>query len=108
MRRMARVSIDPSPLAESPPPYPRRCPPQPEPKPTKEELLLEVQADEKADHEKETCSICMVNKKMVLYSPCKHLATCNTCAQQILKLEESKKQCPLCRAKIEELTNIFV
>jgi hypothetical protein len=69
-------------------------------------LELEVKADEKTDSEENQCTICVEHKKCILYGPCNHVASCNTCAQQILKM--SKKECPLCRAKIESLTQIFI
>lgn len=68
-------------------------------------LSLEVKEDTKTEDASLVCSICTEHKKCILYTPCNHIASCNTCAQQILK--SGNKKCPLCRKPIEKLTNVF-
>lgn len=71
------------------------------------QIVLEVKEDVKAkeDDKELMCVICTENKKCVLYTPCNHVSSCNTCAQQILK---TKPECPLCREPIVKLTHIFL
>lgn len=89
---------------------PRVAPSPPRRKPARasksKKPTLEKKDDEKTDNDSEACIICTEYKKCVLYTPCNHLASCNTCAQKILS--GRKRECPLCRVKIETLTHVFV
>ena len=51
--------------------------------------------------EDKLCSICLVNEKNVMFEPCRHIATCEECSQQVEKL------CPLCRAVFKKRTVVF-
>jgi len=46
------------------------------------------------------CIICCENDRDALYMPCKHNTAC-------LKCSKSLKDCPICRAKIEDTIRIY-
>ena len=50
--------------------------------------------------EETTCTICMENKKNVVFLPCGHMCTCAQCAPQV-------DRCPLCRENIVSKHNVF-
>jgi hypothetical protein len=58
------------------------------------------------------CSICLTNKKNVLYMPCNHICVCNACDEQLARdmivKEKKYRMCPLCRKKIVSKMNVFV
>ena len=54
-----------------------------------------VKSCEQAQNEKALCSICLENKKSVVFIPCKHEATCKPCSEKV-------KQCPICRTTIQD------
>ena len=60
-------------------------------------------SEEKATHDSEQCVICLDNKKVVLFRPCKHLVCCVKCAQSL----SSKPVCPTCRKEITDAETIF-
>jgi len=68
-------------------------------------LELEEKPDQEAEEDSHQCTICLTNKKCVLYAPCNHVASCNECAQKILK---GTKQCPLCREEVKAMTHIYI
>jgi len=47
--------------------------------------------------ESKNCSICLNNRKSVLFLPCKHLVTCRNCGNL-----QTVVNCPLCRADIKD------
>lgn len=47
------------------------------------------------------CSVCMNNKKNILFSPCQHVTCCARCAEQV-------SICPICREKIKQTTLVFL
>ena len=49
------------------------------------------------------CVICLDEKPNIVFGPCGHSCMCNTCCEQMKKIQQSK-QCPLCRRAI---SNIF-
>jgi hypothetical protein len=49
------------------------------------------------------CAICFVHHRNVVFMPCRHIMTCNTCA---LQLAEQHGTCPYCRQTIESATNV--
>ena len=52
------------------------------------------------------CVICWQRREAtVLYLPCKHANTCQTCAETIM--QSNPKTCPTCRAKITASIDIF-
>lgn len=48
-----------------------------------------------------TCAICMENVKNAFLRPCGHVATCMPCASQL-------RNCPICRAPIQETFQAFL
>lgn len=50
---------------------------------------------------KRECNICMDRESDTCFMPCRHLCTCESCADRILK-------CPVCRRKIEQCIKIYV
>ena len=47
-----------------------------------------------------SCSVCLENKKNILFSPCNHVACCSLCAQKC-------ETCPICRGDIDNVLEIF-
>lgn len=47
---------------------------------------------------KNLCVICMENEKVVIFIPCGHRCTCESCGDKIFSF---KKVCPICKLKIE-------
>jgi hypothetical protein len=67
---------------------------------------LNIEHDEKSnesDDERLVCQMCLSNLRNTVCIPCNHIFTCNSCA---LKLIETTKLCPYCRAEVIEFTNI--
>ena len=54
------------------------------------------------DDDRLICQICFGNLRKVVYLPCKHILTCNSCS---LKIEN--KKCPYCSTEIKEMYNIL-
>ncbi|ORC92090.1 uncharacterized protein TM35_000043040 [Trypanosoma theileri] len=48
------------------------------------------------------CSVCMERNARVLFLPCKHLATCTTCAERL-----DRRCCPMCNQPYAEKINVF-
>lgn len=72
-----------------------------------EQQLQSVQrrhADECRDRqsleEEQVCVVCSECEKTMLFLPCRHLCTCETCAGQL-------HQCPMCRANIEDRVRAY-
>jgi hypothetical protein len=49
-----------------------------------------------------TCSICLVNKKTILFESCGHFATCFKCTNIV------KKKCPICNQESQNTIRIFL
>ena len=47
------------------------------------------------------CSICLDNKKCMLFSPCNHVSSCHRCSKKI-------KMCPICREAIKDSIIIYI
>ena len=65
---------------------------------------LKEEHDEKAgegDSERLVCAICFSHRRNVVFMPCRHILTCNTCA---LRLESGN--CPYCGQKVDSATNV--
>lgn len=60
--------------------------------------------DEETEKENEQCTICCVNKKCVLFTPCNHLVSCSECSQNILN---NNGTCPVCRVDITNLVPVY-
>lgn len=61
--------------------------------------------DEPTNDKNMQCNICMENKKCVKFDPCKHVASCNSCAE---KLIQSSKKCHICKTIIEKTENVYI
>ncbi|XP_078340928.1 uncharacterized protein LOC111106726 isoform X2 [Crassostrea virginica] len=46
------------------------------------------------------CKVCLVEEVQVLFLPCRHLVTCEKCANRL-------GQCPLCRENIQDTIRVF-
>lgn len=71
----------------------------------KEAYRFEEREDSTTENDSEQCDICMDNKKCMLYNPCNHMASCNTCAKDIW---EKTKMCPICRETIQKFIYVFL
>jgi hypothetical protein len=49
-----------------------------------------------------TCSICLVNKKTVLFESCGHFATCFKCTNIV------KKKCPICNKESQHTIRVYL
>ena len=54
------------------------------------------------DNSKVICNICFTNRRNVLYIPCRHMISCNSCS---LKMD---KKCPYCCQDINEFINVYL
>jgi len=53
------------------------------------------------------CVVCLCQQKTSLFLPCKHLCACTDCAARILKGSAGKPTCPLCRAPVEQVLDVY-
>lgn len=51
------------------------------------------------------CSICMENRKNVVYTACSHLECCISCTKEIVI--NGNNECPLCRTDINDIVIIY-
>jgi len=64
-----------------------------------QQILLEklnIRADENL------CSVCMLEKKNILLSPCNHLCVCEKCSPHINFI------CPICRTPVKNILKVFL
>lgn len=68
------------------------------------ELINEIDSspDEKTTIDEHLCTICLENKKKVLFEPCRHVVSCHKCTND---LKEYK--CPMCRQNITRMVTIY-
>jgi hypothetical protein len=52
------------------------------------------------------CCICQVENSVIVFMPCKHLCTCESCYKNMR--DSSHNDCPVCRAKIKNTIKVFV
>lgn len=57
------------------------------------------------EYERYKCIVCVHRDISCLFIPCKHLCTCNECAERIRGELQSK--CPLCRREFSEIWSVF-
>jgi hypothetical protein len=57
--------------------------------------------DTRTDVQHEQCSICMENKRCVLFSSCGHIVSCWSCSADL-------HECPLCRKAIADKLKAFI
>ena len=70
----------------------------------KDERIIDDKKDEKPSIDVgDECSFCLVEKKNVVFFPCKHMCVCNGCCD-----ENVFDVCPICKEKITEKHKIFV
>jgi hypothetical protein len=55
------------------------------------------------DEENTDCVICFVNPHELVYVPCGHFCTCNSCHSKMCSM--NKRRCPMCRAEITNAVN---
>jgi len=60
---------------------------------------------EKEEEEENQCVVCMDSRKSRVLLPCLHQCVCEACAQQLLEL--GTPSCPVCRARIERIGQVF-
>ncbi|ELT95195.1 hypothetical protein CAPTEDRAFT_93478 [Capitella teleta] len=48
----------------------------------------------------DTCTVCFLGQREVVFQPCAHLVCCKDCAQCV-------KNCPVCRGMIKDVIKIF-
>jgi hypothetical protein len=51
------------------------------------------------------CTICLAEKKNILFQPCNHLSCCEICA---IDLTTKHGNCPICRIKITNSIKIYI
>ncbi|KAH9601347.1 hypothetical protein LSM04_006768 [Trypanosoma melophagium] len=51
------------------------------------------------------CSVCMERQARTLYLPCRHLATCATCAREIH--QRGPRRCPMCNQYYTEKSTVY-
>ena len=69
------------------------------------QLAIQSQACGTMEEEEHLCVVCEDQKKQVMLLPCKHMCLCRTCADNCLN--KTIKECPMCRAKIENSMEVF-
>ena len=62
---------------------------------------FQFQWKQSKDQEKKKCNVCMDKVLDVVFMPCRHMSTCNTCAEPLTK-------CPTCREHIEQCVKFFM
>ncbi|XP_071956264.1 baculoviral IAP repeat-containing protein 7-like [Antedon mediterranea] len=65
------------------------------------ELPSSIQHELRELRDKRTCKICMDNEINVLFMPCGHLVTCETCSRSI-------QVCPICRKPIQSCIKTYL
>lgn len=75
---------------------------------TKKEVpnILDCKNDEKikdSDDNRIVCQICFCNQRNVVYIPCRHILSCNTCS---IKIFQTTGKCPYCSQIINKMENI--
>ncbi|KAF2460095.1 hypothetical protein BDY21DRAFT_269983, partial [Lineolata rhizophorae] len=75
-------------------------PPKPAPK-TERDLVLNM-----------SCKVCLEQLSDTAFSPCNHLATCQWCADELMKGKWCKDKlghvtCPVCRGRVVKTVKIY-
>ena len=65
-----------------------------------------------AVEEEVLCVVCMDAPKQHIILPCGHQCVCETCAKEFkpktVKKRKTRKDCPVCRAKIDQTIRVFL
>jgi len=64
-----------------------------------------IQSQPTAVEDEHMCVVCEDAKKKVMLEPCNHMCLCKTCADTCVF--KSIKECPMCRAKIDNFREVF-
>ena len=67
-----------------------------------------VQSTSFIEDEKTLCIICQDAEKTIVLLPCKHLCVCNDCGERLFQSVGRKRDCPLCRKRIEHIMKVYV
>jgi hypothetical protein len=59
----------------------------------------------RAEDDEHLCVVCEEVKKQVILLPCKHMCLCKNCAAECLF--KTLRECPMCRAKIENSMEVY-
>jgi len=70
---------------------------------SEEFVLYDIYGLENTTKDTEFCVICMSDEKNTLCIPCRHLCTCQECAQ-VLKFQSNK--CPICRTPVRAMLHL--
>ena len=60
------------------------------------EIVDQTNNEQEDRNDKETCKVCLVNKRSHVVLPCGHYCLCKVCAEEINK---TTRQCPICRTE---------
>ena len=52
------------------------------------------------------CVVCMDEENTHMFTPCNHKCVCKACADMITRMG-GKAECPICRAKVEGVIQVF-
>ncbi len=55
----------------------------------------------------EDCVVCLAAPINSVLIPCGHLAMCWDCCSNLMKVENSKKTCPICRTQVHQFIQTF-
>ena len=61
-------------------------------------------SEEKEEQKSNLCIVCLDSRAEAACIPCGHMAGCLTCLKMI---ETKSRQCPVCRAKIDQVVKIY-
>lgn len=67
----------------------------------------------RAQNEVETCSICLVNRKDIIFQPCNHIISCTECCISLFLTHRSTTgnllpNCAMCRSPIENAEKVYI
>ena len=70
------------------------------------DIVDQSKKEKEARNNKETCVVCMDEKRTHIIMPCGHYCLCEECAEKINKGTGTKK-CPICRGSINSFSQVF-
>jgi len=66
---------------------------------------LRLARSEQADRRGTQCNVCLDNPRETVLQPCGHVCMCLQCATRV---QQGEKQCPVCRARIEKVSQAYI
>jgi len=66
---------------------------------------LRLARSEQADRQGTQCNVCLDNPRETVLQPCGHVCMCLQCATRV---QQGEKQCPVCRARIEKVSQAYI